>query len=76
LVASDIPGYRSVARDGAQGRLVPPGDVAALAIAIGALLDNPALRSAMAAEGRRTVDAYDWPVVARRVVAVYDEVAR
>jgi phosphatidyl-myo-inositol alpha-mannosyltransferase len=76
LVASDIPGYRSVARDGAQGRLAPPGDVPALATAIGALLDNPALRAAMAAEGRRTVEAYDWAVVARRAVAVYEEVAR
>jgi phosphatidyl-myo-inositol alpha-mannosyltransferase len=75
LVASDIPGYRSVARDGAQGRLVPPGDVPALATAIGALLDNPALRAAMATEGRRTVDDYDWAVVARRAVAVYAEVA-
>ncbi|MFA9445698.1 glycosyltransferase family 4 protein [Egicoccus sp. AB-alg6-2] len=72
LVASDLPGYRTVARDGAQGRLVPPGDPRALAGAIGALLDNPSLRAAMAAEGRRTVAAYDWPVVASRIRAVYE----
>jgi phosphatidylinositol alpha-mannosyltransferase len=74
LVASDIPGYRSVARDGAQGRLVPPGDRAALATAIGALLDNPALRAAMATEGRRTVAAYDWPIVAAEAAQIYHEV--
>jgi phosphatidyl-myo-inositol alpha-mannosyltransferase len=74
LVASDIPGYRSVARDEIQGRLVPPGDPRALAEAIGALLDNPALRHAMAAEGRRTARGYDWPVVAGRLRALYAEV--
>jgi phosphatidyl-myo-inositol alpha-mannosyltransferase len=73
LVASDIPGYRSVATDGRQGRLVPPGDPAALAGAIGALLDNPALRRAMAADGRRTVAAYDWTQVAEQVADVYRE---
>ena len=73
VVASAIPGYCSVATDGIQGRLVPPGDVPALADAIGALLDNPALRSAMGAEGRRTAARYDWPVVAARVRANYED---
>ena len=71
IVASDLPGYRSVVRDDVQGRLVTPGDPAALAAAIGPLLDNPSLRTAMGAEGRRTVGAYDWPVVARRVRELY-----
>ena len=75
VVASDLPGYRSVARDGAQGRLVPPGDPRALADAVEALLDNPALRDAMAVEGRRTAAAYDWPAVAARLRAIYREVA-
>lgn len=71
LVASDIPGYRSVATDGRQGRLVPPGDPVALADAIAALLDNPVLRDAMAADGRRSVAAYDWARVAARVADTY-----
>jgi phosphatidyl-myo-inositol alpha-mannosyltransferase len=74
FVASSIPGYRSVATDGVQGRLVPPGDVEALADAIGALLDNPALRAAMGREGRSTVEAFDWSAVAVRVRAVYADV--
>ncbi|WP_052669737.1 glycosyltransferase family 4 protein [Nitriliruptor alkaliphilus] len=73
LVASDIPGYRTVASDGRQGRLVAPNDPAALATAIGALLDNPALRTAMADDGRRTVAEYDWSRVAARVADVYRE---
>lgn len=74
VVASDLPGFRSVVRDGVQGRLVPPGDPAALAVAIGALLDNPALREAMVAEGRRTAADHDWRVVAGQVAALYREV--
>ena len=71
VVASDLPGYRSVVTDGVEGRLVPPGDPSALATAIGALLDNPSLRDAMAVQGRRAVEAYDWPVVAGRLREVY-----
>lgn len=71
VVASDIPGYRTVLSDGKQGRLVPPRDVKALAAALGALLDNPALREAMAREGQRTVDGYDWTRVAAQVRDVY-----
>jgi phosphatidyl-myo-inositol alpha-mannosyltransferase len=73
IVASDIPGYRSVATDGRQGRLVPPGDPVALAHAITALLDNAALRAAAADEGRRTAADYDWAQVAARVADVYGD---
>jgi phosphatidylinositol alpha-mannosyltransferase len=75
VVASDIRGYRSVLRDGVQGRLVAPGDDAALAGAISVLLDNPSLRAAMASEGRTTVASYDWPVIATRLRAIYAEAA-
>jgi phosphatidyl-myo-inositol alpha-mannosyltransferase len=76
LVASDLPGYRSVVRDGLQGSLVPPNDPPALAAAIGTLLDNPSLRAAMAREGRRTVAAYDWTVIAATLRSVYASVRR
>jgi phosphatidyl-myo-inositol alpha-mannosyltransferase len=71
VVASDIPGYRSVLKDGRQGRLVPPGDAFALAEAISTLLANEKLRLAMGAEGRQTAAEYAWPVIGRRVEAVY-----
>ena len=71
VVASDLPGYRTLLREGIQGRLTPPGDVAALAEAIGALLDNPSLRDAMAHQGRRTAATFDWEVVAGRLRDLY-----
>lgn len=72
IVASDLPGYRSVARDGLQARLVPPGDVDALAEAIRSLVDNPSLRRVMGREGRANAERYDWPVVAARLRACYE----
>lgn len=74
VVASDIPGYRSVVTDGVNGRLVPTADPRALAAAIGALLDNHALRAALAQQGRATAADHDWPVVAQRLRTLYLEV--
>lgn len=74
VVATTIPGYASVVSDGVEGRLVEPGSGRALADALDALLENPALRAAMADEGRRTAGRYDWPVVTRMTRDVYREV--
>lgn len=52
IVASDLPGYRNVARPDEQALLVPPGDAAALAGAITRVLDDVGVRS-------RLVDAGD-----------------
>ena len=71
VIASSIPGYRSVLRDGVDGRLVPPGDVRALADGLDVLLDNAVLRAAMGAEGRRAAAAYDWPVVTQQLRGLY-----
>jgi phosphatidyl-myo-inositol alpha-mannosyltransferase len=76
VVASDIPGYRTVMADGVQGRMVPPGDSIALADALEALLANERLRRAMAAEGVRTAAQYSWDVLGGRVEEMYRQVHR
>nr|MDT0656665.1 glycosyltransferase family 4 protein [Micromonospora sp. DSM 115978] len=58
--------------DGDAALLVPPGDAAALAGAIGRLLDEPDLRARLAAAGReRVLRRYTWRSAADRTVRVY-----
>ncbi|HKJ55536.1 MAG TPA: glycosyltransferase family 4 protein, partial [Nitriliruptoraceae bacterium] len=71
VVASDIPGYRSVVTDGVTGVLVAPDDPGALARELSALLDDPERARALARRGRRDVARLDWSVVAEQVRAVY-----
>jgi phosphatidyl-myo-inositol alpha-mannosyltransferase len=74
VVASRIPGYDEVLRDGETGLLVPPGDAAALADAAGRLLDDPALADRLAATARERVERYDWEVVAGQLEEIYRSV--
>ena len=73
VVASDIPGYRDVVRDGADGLLVPPGDPIALAEALrGLALDEP-LRARMARSARERAERFAWPHVAAEVLDCYEQ---
>ena len=76
IVCADNVGFRQVIRDGAPGRFVAPGDASQLSAGIGALLDDAALRREWAERGRAiAVERYSWPEIARRVDAVYREIA-
>ncbi len=72
VVATDIPGYREVVRDGVEGLLVRPNDPPALAAAISRLLSDPALATALAEAGRARAEAFSWDVVVPQLEAVYD----
>ncbi|MFO7779153.1 MAG: glycosyltransferase family 4 protein [Nitriliruptoraceae bacterium] len=76
VVASDLPGYRSVVTDGRDGLLVPPGDADALAGTLARLLSAPQRRAALVAAGEETASAHDWAAVAARLRAVYGEALR
>jgi phosphatidyl-myo-inositol alpha-mannosyltransferase len=73
VVASDLPGYRSVVDHRRTGLLVPPGEPVALAAAIGQLLDDPVRRAALATAGRRAASDYDWSVVTATLRGLYRE---
>jgi glycosyltransferase involved in cell wall biosynthesis len=76
VVASTAAGPREILRDGIDGLLVPPAAPPALADALGALLDDPERRAALARAGRETVRArFDLPVVATTISAVLTQVA-
>ncbi len=73
VVASDIPGYRDVARDGLDSLLVPPGDALALAEALRALALDAGRRASMAAAAREHAERFSWAHVAEEVVEVYEQ---
>jgi phosphatidylinositol alpha-mannosyltransferase len=72
VVASDLDAFRLVLDGGQAGVLVPAGSPAALSAALHNLLDDPDRRAALAAAGRRRAAMWDWPVIARRVLQVYE----
>jgi glycosyltransferase involved in cell wall biosynthesis len=77
IVATDVPGCREVVQNEVNGLLVPPGDPAALAAAIGRLLRDPQLRRSMGEQGRLLVERElaDGPIHAA-ILAVYRELLR
>jgi glycogen(starch) synthase len=74
VVASNRGGAPEFVDDGVNGLLVDPFDAVAMARALERLLSDPDERRALAAAGRRQVEAFGWPVVADQYRAVYDSV--
>lgn len=75
VVASAIPGYRSVVADGVDGLLFPPKDSQALATLLCRVLADAALRERLGSEGREKARRYDWSVVADGVLAYYQQIS-
>ena len=73
VLASDIPGYRDVMRDGLDGRLLPAGDPLALAEALRELALDQAVRARMARSARERAERFAWPHVAAEVLDCYEE---
>lgn len=72
IVASDVPGCREVVEPGVNGLLVPRKDPGALAAALGALLENAALRAKMGEAGRRKAEReFSDDLVAAQTLTVY-----
>jgi phosphatidylinositol alpha-mannosyltransferase len=74
IVASDLDAFARVLEDGEAGVLVRRGDPAALARALCDLLADPARRAELSARGAAAAATYDWDVLARRILAVYETV--
>jgi glycosyltransferase involved in cell wall biosynthesis len=75
MVLSDVGGFRELAEEHRAARLVPPGDPAALAEAVGALLADPDERRRLAERARAAAAGpYSWDSIAERTRAVYEEV--
>ncbi|OBA80361.1 alpha-(1-2)-phosphatidylinositol mannosyltransferase [Mycolicibacterium elephantis] len=75
VVASDLDAFRRVLMDGAVGRLVPVDDSAALAEGLIEMLENDILLERYIEAASDAVRRYDWSVVARQIMRVYETVA-
>jgi phosphatidylinositol alpha-mannosyltransferase len=73
VLASDIPGYREVLRDGVEGQLLPAGDPLALGEALRRLALEPMRRERMARAARERAGRFAWPHVAGEVLDSYEQ---
>lgn len=75
VVASDAGGLRELVRHSETGLLCKPGDAAALAEALGALLGDALLAERMGVKGAFRAERFTWDASASRLAAVYEQVA-
>jgi phosphatidylinositol alpha-mannosyltransferase len=73
IVASDLPGYRNVARAGHDALLVPPGDARALADALMHVLDRPSLAESLVVSGEARAAEFSMDLLAERYLDLYEE---
>ena len=73
VVASDLPGYRAVLRDGQAGRLTPPGEPVALADALYDLLEDEEERRRLTAAGSAAAAELSWRRVTDQIVEAYED---
>jgi len=76
VVAARAGGIPHIVRDGDNGVLVEPGDGAALATALQALLDDAARRRRIAERGRRESQLWSWENSTRALVGFYQRALR
>jgi glycosyltransferase involved in cell wall biosynthesis len=73
VIATDLPGVRDVVSNGEDGRIVPPGEVAALSRAIDDYASmTPMVRRTQGEAGRRKVETfYTWSRIGERLERIY-----
>ena len=77
VVATAVGGNPQLVQDGETGRLVPPGDAAALASAVRSVIaDRPYARRLGAAGRERVREHFSTAIMAQQYAALYDEVLR
>lgn len=75
LVASDIPGYREVARHDCEGVLVAPSNATALASGIARVLDDRAFASRLGKAGSERANAFTWDKIIDRLEVIYEDLS-
>ena len=74
IIASDIPGYKTVLENNKQGILVPPKNESAIASSILRLLENPLLRNELGGNGIARAREYDWEIIGNKINNYYNQI--
>lgn len=72
IVGNDVPGIRDMVDDGINGLLCEPGNPAAMAKAIGKVIDDPALARRLGEAGIEKARAHDWSIIAEQYLDLYE----
>jgi len=72
IVASDLEGYRNVARPGVDALLVPPGDVDGLAAALRRALTDATLTAELVESGAARAATFSMERLAERYLTLYE----
>lgn len=72
VVASALDGYRNVATDGVNARLVPPGDPLALGTALADVLSDAGLRHRLVEAGRQRAQQFSMRALAQAYLERYE----
>ncbi len=76
VVASDLVGYRNVARPDQDALLTPPGDAVALAAALEQVLDGGPQIADLVASAEQRAASFSLESLAKRYLDLYDEARR
>jgi len=77
VVATLVGSVAEIVRDGLSGYLVPTGDIEAMSLRLGALINQPGRGREMAAQGGKDVaERFDIRTLNRRLVQIYEALLR
>ena len=72
ILATQLGSFAETLQDGVQGRLIPPGDIAALSVAMAGMIENPGFVAAAAAAARDLALAVPvWKAIGHRTAQLY-----
>jgi phosphatidylinositol alpha-mannosyltransferase len=74
VVATDLPGYRTVITPDLDGVIIPPRDPVGLAIGLERLLRDPGRRALLRTHGLEKARRCGWESIVDRLEAVYDSI--
>ena len=73
VVATDVPGLRTIVTHGQNGLLCPPADPEGMATAIGRLFDDRGLRRSLRDAATDTAKGYDWSLISAQYLDLYND---